>query len=302
MNRKKDDMNNILEIRSQMLFELRSFFMKREYIEVETPLRLREMIPEDHIEPFSSEDYFLQSSPEISMKRLLARGYEKIFQICKSFRKGERGDLHISEMTMLEWYQAGKTYIDLMDETESLILHLCEKFGIEDITRKGKNISFISNFDKLSVEDAISKYTDYSYEESLDNFDEIFGIEICPKLGFGKPVFLYNFPASEASLAKLDEKNPKFAQRFELFIGGVEICNCFSELINPEEQRKRFEETILFRKNSGKSSLGLPEQFLSELVSMPESSGNALGLDRLIMVLNNKERIDNVLAFIPEDI
>ncbi|MGE4518723.1 MAG: amino acid--tRNA ligase-related protein, partial [Desulfobacteraceae bacterium] len=114
-------MKKTIEKRSAIIFEIRKFFMNQGYTEVETPIRLPSIIPEDHIEPFLSEDFFLQASPEICMKRLLSRGHKKIFQICKTFRKNERGRLHIPEMTMLEWYHAGRNYLDLMKETEDLI-------------------------------------------------------------------------------------------------------------------------------------------------------------------------------------
>ena len=293
---------NTLKQRSLIISYVREFFFKNGYIEVETPIRLPSIIPEDHIDPFQSENYFLQSSPEICMKRLLSRGHKKIFQICKSFRKGERGSIHIPEMTMLEWYNADKNYFDLMAETEDLIKFTAEKLNIEHISRNNEKTDLISPFEKISVAEAIKKYTKYTLSEADENFDEIFGLQICPFLGLKKPVFLYNFPRSQASLAKLCENDNRFAQRFELFISGVEICNCFTELTDPEEQKKRFLKTIKFRKKYKKTTSPLPEKFLEDLRSMPDSSGNALGLDRLIMLLLNKNKIDEILAFSPEEL
>ncbi|PIE74563.1 MAG: EF-P lysine aminoacylase GenX [Deltaproteobacteria bacterium] len=293
-------MDDILGLRGKISFEIRKFFIKRDYIEVETPIRLREIIPEEHIDFFTSENYYLQASPEICMKRLLSKGYKKIFQICKAFRKGERGNLHLPEITMLEWYHAGKTCFDLMDETRSLIQYLANYLNIEYIERQNKKIFINGNYIKLSIPDAVKKYTSYSFNEVLENFDEIFGLEICPNLGFERPVFLYDFPASQASLAALSQKNKDFAQRFELFIGGVEICNCFTELTDPLEQKKRFIQTINKRKNAGKEVSPVPQKFLRDLSLMPFSSGNALGVDRLIMLLLNQKKIDDVIAFPPE--
>ncbi|MDY0131492.1 MAG: EF-P lysine aminoacylase EpmA [Desulforegulaceae bacterium] len=295
-------MKNTLEKRSKIIFEIRKIFMENDYIEVETPIRLPSIIPEDHIDPFLSEDFFLQASPEICMKRLLARGYKKIFQICKTFRKNERGKLHIPEMTMLEWYQTNKNYFDLMEETQELIIKLAKKFSAQKIKRQNKETRLDLPFEKLSVYDSVKKYTNYSFEEVLDNFDEIFGIEISPKLGFGKPVFLYDFPKSQASLSKLCENNKNFSQRFELFISGIEICNCYTELTDSKEQEKRFKDSIDFRLKKNLPVSKLPLKFLKDLDKMPKSSGNALGIDRLIMVLLNKDKIDDVLSFIPEDL
>lgn len=295
-------MKETLEKRSRIIFEIRNFFFKNNYTEVETPLRLPSIIPEDHIEPFLSENFFLQASPEICMKRLLAKGHEKIFQICKAFRKNERGRFHIPEMTMLEWYQAGKNYFDIMEETQELIIHLAKTFSIKKITRQNKDTSLDKNFERLSVYDAVKKYTNRSFNEVLNNFDEIFGMEICPRLGFGRPVFLYDFPASQASLSKLCENSKNFCQRFELFISGVEICNCYTELTDASEQEKRFKDSINFRQKKNLPVSDLPYKFLKDLDNMPDASGNALGIDRLIMVLLNKEKIDDVLSFTPEEL
>ncbi|MCB9481232.1 MAG: EF-P lysine aminoacylase GenX [Desulfobacteraceae bacterium] len=295
-------MKETLEKRSRIIFEIRNFFFKNNYTEVETPLRLPSIIPEDHIEPFLSEKFFLQASPEICMKRLLAKGHEKIFQICKAFRKNERGRFHIPEMTMLEWYQAGKNYFDIMEETQELIIHLAKTFSIKKITRQNKDTSLDKNFERLSVYDAVKKYTNRSFNEVLNNFDEIFGMEICPRLGFGRPVFLYDFPASQASLSKLCENSKNFCQRFELFISGVEICNCYTELTDASEQEKRFKDSINFRQKKNLPVSDLPYKFLKDLDNMPDASGNALGIDRLIMVLLNKEKIDDVLSFTPEEL
>lgn len=295
-------MKDTLKKRSDIIFFVREFFFNKDYIEVETPLRLPSIIPEDHIESFKSEDWFLQSSPEICMKRLLSRGHEKIFQICKSFRKNERGRIHIPEMTMLEWYHTGKNYFHLMDETQELIKDISFRLGVEKIERSGKTTFLNKNFRKLSIEQAIKEYTDYSLDEVNKNFDEIFALEICPNLGFDRPVFLHDFPKEQASLSKLCENDNRFAQRFELFISGVEICNCFTELTDHKEQKIRFEETLLKRKKMGHPALSMPEKFLEDLKKMPDSSGNALGLDRLIMLLLNKRTIDEVLSFSPEDL
>lgn len=295
-------MKKTIEKRSAIIFEIRKFFMNQGYTEVETPIRLPSIIPEDHIEPFLSEDFFLQASPEICMKRLLSRGHKKIFQICKTFRKNERGRLHIPEMTMLEWYHAGRNYLDLMKETEDLITKLASVFNAGKVTRENKETSLDQPFERLSVYDAVKKYTSFSFEEVLNNFDEIFGIEICPRLGFGKPVFLYDFPASQASLSKLCENDINFCQRFELFISGIEICNCYTELTDPEEQKQRFIQSINYRKSRQLKVSQLPQKFLEDLGKMPEASGNALGIDRLLMVLMNKDTIDDVLCFSPEDL
>ncbi len=274
-------------------------------MEIETPIRIPAPAPESHIEPEPSGKWCLQTSPELCMKRLLSAGYPKIYQICKCFRRNERGARHLPEFTMLEWYAAKTNYRDLMAECEALIRHIADEIGAgETIFYQGREISLDPGWPRLSVKDAFSAHAPASMEQSLENdtFDQIIAFDIEPCLGDERPVFLYDYPAQCAALAKISDEDPSVAERFELYIGGMELCNAFSELTEPDEQKKRFVQEREFQKRSGRRTYPLPEPFLESLADMPDASGAALGVDRLVMLFTNSERIDDVVAFPPESL
>lgn len=297
-------MNKNLELRANIIRSISLFFSECNYLEVETPVRIPAPAPEAHIDAIESEELFLHTSPELCMKRLLASGYPRIFQICKCFRKNERGSRHIPEFTMLEWYRAGSDYFDMMEETEALIKHVALKSGSGGlITYQGGRIYLAGSWPRMTVAEAFDKYASISVQKALsdDIFDETMA-EIEPFLGQNKPLFLYDYPASCGALAKLKTGNSSVAERFELYISGLELCNGFTELTDPKEQRARFEKELAFRKKVGKKEYPMPEKFLESLSRMPDASGNALGLDRLVMLFADAERIDDVVAFTPEEL
>ncbi len=294
-----------LQKRALIIHAVRTFFHDNNFLEVETPLRLPSIIPEAHIDSFGTEGWFLQTSPELCMKRLVSQGYERIFQICKCFRKNERSDKHLPELTMLEWYAKDETYLDLMNTCQNLVRYIAKKTGDSGtINFQDKSIDLKKNFLKLSVKDAFLKFTDTTMEKacSTGKFDEIVSFEIEPNLGLDQPVFLYDYPVSLGALAKSKQDNPDLAERFELYIAGIELANGFSELIDPEEQKARFESELSSRKAQGKKNIPIPEKFLSDLLNMPETAGIALGIDRLIMLFCNLTSIDNSVAFTPEQL
>jgi lysyl-tRNA synthetase class 2 len=294
-----------LRLRAHVIRSVREFFTVRGYLEVETPLRIPGPIPEAHIDAMPSGDWFLQTSPEVCMKRLLAAGYPQIFQICKCFRQAERGSRHLPELTMLEWYHAGWTYQEMMSECEELISFLTAAVsGEETITYQGEVIDLQEPWERLSVAQAFQRFGSMSMGQALacGRFDEIMGLEIEPQLGRSRPVFLCDYPAAQGALAQLRADNPDLAERFELYIAGVELCNAFGELNDPVEQRRRFEEQNARRRRSGKSTYAMPEKFLAALTDMPAAAGNALGLDRLVMLFADANRIDDVVAFTPEEL
>jgi lysyl-tRNA synthetase class 2 len=294
-----------LIIRAQIIQTIRRFFIGNGYLEIETPIRIPAPAPEAHIEAVESGDWFLQTSPELCMKRLLAAGFPRIFQICKCFRHGERGRLHLPEMTMLEWYRIDTNYEDIMDECEALIASVARKIGSEDIlTYQGKEIELTPPWPRISVSDAFKKFGPISVEKALDQdrFDDIMVTEIEPNLGQIQPVFLYDYPASRGALARLKPEDSRYAERFELYIGGLEICNAFSELADPVEQRERFEREQDHRRESGKSVYPMPDKFLRALADLPEAAGNALGIDRLVMLFADSKQIDEIVAFTPEEL
>jgi len=272
---------------------------------VETPHRIPAPAPESHIDAVPSGKWFLHTSPELCMKRMLAAGYEKIFQICRCWREGERGSQHIPEFTLLEWYRADGDYLDLMDECEELIRSLAVEIGLGDhVTYLGHRIHLASPWERMTVEESFYRYAKVSVKEALrqDLFDEVMVQDIEPRLGIQKPTFLYDYPSERRSLARLKKEDPTVAERFELYLGGLEIANAFSELTDAEEQRKVFQAEIEIRRSLGKKVYPLPEKFLTELEEMPSSAGIALGVDRLVMVLLNAKTIDEVVAFTPEEL
>jgi len=280
---------------------IRSFFIERSYLEVETPVRIPAPAPEAFIEPEIAGDWFLQTSPELCMKRLLAAGLPRIFQICKCFRKGERGHLHLPEMTMLEWYAAEHNYLDLMADCEALLQAMPHP---NQISRDESIIDLTPPWHRISVSEAFRRYAPVSAEKALrdNNFDEILVDFIEPNLGFDKPVFLYDYPAPLASLAALLPGNPKLAQRFELYIAGIELANGFTELNNSGEQRRRFNDERELIKKQGRRPGPLPEPFLEDLKIMPAAAGIALGVDRLVMLLTGAKTINQTVAFTPENL
>jgi len=297
---------NGLNRRAQLIQSIRTFFIDRDYIEVDTPVRLPVLIPEAHNEPVESGNDFLQTSPEICMKRLLAEvGCTKIFQICKCYRKEERGDRHLPEFTMLEWYRTNCDYRSLMDECEDLFFDLARATGRSNfITVKDAEISLAKPWERLSIADAFSRYGSISAEQALEEnrFDEVLCRDIEPKLGTVKPVFLYDYPAELGALARKKKENSAVAERFEIYIAGLELANGFSELTNAYEQRQRFAKELENIEKQGRTSGVMPEKFLQALPHMPEAAGIALGLDRLAMVLFNAETIDDVVTFVPEEL
>jgi lysyl-tRNA synthetase class 2 len=294
-----------LQLRAAIIETIRKFFIDNDYLEVDTPVRIPAPAPEAHIDAVESGDWFLQTSPELCMKRLLAAGVPRIFQICKCFRHAERGRLHLPEMTMLEWYRIDSNYEDIMDECEALIAAVARKIGSEDIlTYQGRQIGLAPPWPRISVSAAFKKFGSISVEKALeqDRFDDIMVTEIEPNLGQIQPVFLYDYPAARGALARLKPEDSRYAERFELYIGGLEMCNAFSELADPVEQRERFEREQDHRRESGKSVYPMPDKFLKALDDLPEAAGNALGIDRLVMLFADSKQIDEIVAFTPEEL
>ncbi len=295
--------NNLIQ-RARIVSAVRQFFARHDYLEVETPVRIPAPAPELHIDAQPCGRWFLQPSPELCMKRLLAAGYPRIFQICKCFRQKERGRRHLPEMTMLEWYTAGADYRHMMDQCRELILYLVDRLDAHPLTCQNHVIDLHEPWPRLTVSEAFDRFGTISMAAALGSrrFDEIMGLEIEPHLGLTQPVFLYDYPAACGALARLSTSRPGVAERFELYIGGLELCNGFSELTDPQEQRSRFENESKQRRAAGKTTYPMPEPFLAALDDMPEAAGNALGLDRLVMILTGQSSIDDVVAFIPEEL
>ncbi|MBT1071631.1 EF-P lysine aminoacylase EpmA [Pelotalea chapellei] len=296
--------NNLIR-RARIIQEIRHFFVSQGFLEVETPLRIPANAPEEYIDPICSANWFMQTSPEICMKRLLCQGHEKIFQISHCWRRGERGRHHVPEFTMLEWYRANNSYLDLMKDCENLLRWLAvECCQQENIVYQGKNIYLTHTAKRLTVKEMFQKFSALTMEEAIvgDTFDEIMVTQIEPALPLDIPVILMDYPVEMAALARVKPSDSTIAERFEFYLGGLELANGFSELNDPFEQRKRFLLANSKRLATGSAPLPLPEPFLTELAALPPSAGIALGVDRLIMLLVDANRIDEVLAFSPEDL
>jgi lysyl-tRNA synthetase class 2 len=294
-----------LQLRAHIIQAVRQFFIENDYLEVETPCRIPAPPPEEYIDAQPSGNWYLHTSPELCMKRLLAAGHSRIFQICKCFRQNERGNKHLPELTLLEWYTAGSTYQNVMDQCEALMQFVIRNIGHDGYIRyQGSRISLSSPWPRITVAQAFDQYSSQPVEVALreNRFDELMAGEIEPRLGFNKPVFVYDYPASRGALARLKPKDRSVAERFELYAGGLELCNAFSELTDSVEQRMRFEWEQNRRRFAGKTIYPMPEKFLNALEDMPEAGGNAFGIDRLVMLLADTTRIDDVVAFTPEEL
>lgn len=288
-----------LEARARILQSIRAFFVGRDYLEVETPQRIPGNAPESYIDAVASGEWFLHTSPELCMKRLLAAGYPRLFQLCRCWRDGERGDRHLPEFTMLEWYRSHCDYHTLMTECEALLRTLAPSGALR---WQGQTLDLSAPWERLSVAEAFSRYASVPLRQALDSdrFDEHLTQEIEPQLGRTTPTFLIEYPAELAALARHKPDDPTVAERFELYLCGLELANAFSELTDATEQRQRFAHEEAQRRAAGKPPYPSPERFLAELPAMPPAAGIALGVDRLVMLLTDTPRIDEIVAFPPE--
>jgi len=294
-----------LQLRANIIREIRNFFHVQGFLEVETPLRIPANAPEEHIEPCRAGGWYLQTSPEIAMKRLLCCGYDKIFQISKCWRDGERGSRHVPEFTMLEWYRGNSDYHRLMQDCEELLSFLADTTGCgNNITYQGRPLNLRHKAERISVKEAFKSFASMEMSKAIRTgcFDQLLVTEIEPALPQDKPVMLTEYPAEMAALARLKPGDASVAERFELYAGGLELANGFSELNDPAEQKKRFDEANLKRLQNGFPPLPLPEPFLNDLSAMPPAAGIALGIDRLVMLLADAATIDEVVAFTPEEL
>lgn len=301
-----------LQQRAALLAQIRQFFSERDVLEVETPLLGQSTVTEPAITSFSLADKsssgprrYLQSSPEYAMKRLLAAHGQAVFQICKAFRVGEAGSRHNPEFSMLEWYRPGFDHHALMAEVEAL-LHAC--LGKLDVSR----YSYRSLFDRyLEVDplvassgelEAIAKthidVGDMSGDKDLW-LDLLISHVIEPALKSSPLVFVYDYPASQAALAKVvNVDGHAIGQRFEVYLYGIELANGYHELCDSQEQRRRFEQDNKRRVERGLPTQPLDERLLDALAhGMPASSGVALGIDRLLMAVSGQTDMRSVLAF-----
>ncbi len=328
-----------LKERSDILHAIRSWFFSNHFIEVHTPRLAKSPGLEPNLEPFATtvipprnekEPYtaYLPTSPEFYMKKLLAAGFEKIYDLGTCFRNAEGSELHEPEFLMLEWYRAGGTDIDIMNDCEALITSAAAAIDKSSITVNGNKVNLLDTpWDRIScselfesvgidLSEAVDEFlagnefglahrcrkAGFDYINEDDQFDtaffKLFLTEFEPKLGIERPAFLTGYPANMSAYAVLDENDPRFARRFELYIGGIELANAFFEVVDLDEQLRREIKYIEERKALGKEPVPQDEEFHQALEhGMPQSAGIAMGIDRLVMLLLEKNSIQEVLPF-----
>lgn len=288
-----------LECRAMIINGIRAFFCREGFLEIETPLRVPAIAPEQFIAPYTSEGWFLSTSPELQMKRLLSSGYEKIFQLCHCFRKDECGQHHNPEFTMLEWYRAKADYRQMIQDTALLVINLAALVGYSSaLNYQGQKIDLTLPWPEITVREAYQRWAGWDPVADFDGkrFDDDMVNKVIPEFSKDRATVLLDYPVECASLARLKPGSPRVAERAEVFIGGLEIANAYSELNDAGEQRKRFERETEQIRQMGKTAVW-PQKFLKAIEHLPECGGIALGVDRLAMLLCDAESIHEVITF-----
>jgi elongation factor P--(R)-beta-lysine ligase len=315
---------DFLERRGQLLWRVRSFFQDRGYVEVQTPTLSRDTVVDRYIDPVpvpgsglacpaaDAAVYYLQSSPEFAMKRLMAAGMDAIYQIAPAFRAGERGAFHNPEFTMLEWYRRGQTFQQAVAELAELAGQILgglggAGMGVPQVMTYQAAFLSTAGVDPLAcsvaeLRQAASRAGVELGGQWEDERDEwlnlVFAECVQPQLGTSAPVIVTHYPASQAALAQVCPRDARVAERYELFARGVELANGYHELLDPDELERRAVATAALRRGDGKEELPTHSQLLEAMrVGMPPCSGCALGLDRLVMLALGAAQIEEVLAF-----
>jgi len=319
-----------LEKRAALIRDIRQFFDQSEFIHVETPALQVCPTMDVHIYAFRTEywgpdgldkrTFFLQTSPEFDMKKLLVAGMERIYQICPVYRNAEDSNLHSPEFTILEWYRAGADYNNMMDDCLDLLRMIADKQDIVSYTHAGKTCDPFKEWQRLCVCEAFKRFADIELEACLkdrdafareaqrigvrvldtDAWDDVFHAvmaeKIEPYLGMDVPTILYDYPVSMAALSRRKVSDPRFAERFELYVCGIELANAYSELTDAQEQRSRFKAEMAAKQKLYGESYPPDENFFKALEhGMPECGGIALGIDRLVMLATGTDTIDDIL-------
>ena len=323
-----------LVARARILTEARRWFEAEGFLEVEPAALQASPGNEAHLHGFAtgmigpdglSRPAYLHTSPEFAMKKLLAAGESRIFALARVFRNRERGALHAPEFTMLEWYRAGAPPEALMADCAALLALAARQAGAERFVFRGRAADPFAVAERLTVRDAFVRHAGIDLYESLppdgrsepdrdrlaaqaaalgmrvaaddswsDVFSRVLSEKVEPRLGLGRATFLTEYPACEAALARACAHDPRVAERFELYVCGVELANAFGELTDPAEQRRRFEEEMAIKQRVYEETYPIDEDSLAALADMPEASGAALGFDRLVMLACGAERIEDV--------
>ena len=324
------DRRPFLAARNAIARATRRWLEDRDFTEVEVAALATSPGNEAHLHAFATEalstdgeasTLYLHTSPEFACKKLLAAGERRIFSLGKVWRNRERGPLHHPEFTMLEWYRAAETYEVLMDDCAALLALAAETAGTRTLTWRGRGADPFAAPERLTVAEAFERYAGVDLLGTIgpdgvtdrdalatqspvrvadddtwaDVFSKIIVEKVEPNLGFGRPTILCEYPTAEAALARPTGHDPRVAERFELYACGVELANCFGELTDPAEQRRRFEAEMAEKARVYGERYPVDEDFLQALAVMPPASGGALGFDRLVMLAVGASRIDQVL-------
>ncbi|MDX9866650.1 MAG: amino acid--tRNA ligase-related protein [Kiritimatiellia bacterium] len=290
-----------LALRSRILHAVRAFFHAQDFVEAETPVRIPAPALETHIDAPPAGRAWLRASPELHLKRLLAAGSPRLYQIGPCFREGECGRRHNPEFTLLEWYRTQADYTAILRDTEALLTQVFQSvFGRTTLVYQGARIDLGTPWTRLSVREAYRRFAGWDPVRDWDperfDLDMVRAVE--PALPRDRPFVLTDYPAPAASLARLKPDDPQVAERWELYLGGLELANAYSELCDAETQRARFLAAAEARRHLGKAVYPLDEPFLAALRSgMPPCGGIALGIDRLVMLACDASDIAEVRPF-----
>jgi lysyl-tRNA synthetase class 2 len=327
------DRRPFLLARNRITAAVRAWFGRQDFVEVETPALQVSPGNEAHLHAFATEaidlsgsraKLYLRTSPEFAAKKLLAAGEAKTFELARVWRNRERSPLHHPEFTLLEWYRAGEPYETLMADCAALLALAVDAVGAKTLSFRGQHIDPVDEPERMTLAEAFDRFaridllstveTDGATDRDAlaaaaqaqgvrvadddtwaDVFSRVLVEKIEPHLGRERATILCEYPVSEAALARPKASDPRVAERFELYACGVELANCFGELTDPAEQRRRFEAEMAEKARVYGERYPLDEDFLAALASMPQASGGALGLDRLVMLATGASRIEQVL-------
>ncbi len=305
----------VRQVRSQVIKTIRYYFDHRGFQEVDTPYLQVAPSDEIHLKCFQTGDYYLHTSPELSMKKLLVAGEEKIYQICHAYRDEPVSSTHAPEFTMLEWYRTHTDYSAMMRDTVNIVRACAKRCDVKQLQHNNRTCDPFKRWQKLTVAQAFKKYAGVNlWAKDLRKEAERIGIQCSDndtwediffrimlncveyKLGDGVPTILCEYPTQLGALARQKPTDSRVCERFEVYACGVELCNAFSELTDPVEQRMRFKSNYAERKRIYGWDDPMDEDFLQALeYGMPEASGNALGVDRLIMLISGTEKLNNTV-------
>ena len=321
-----EDARKVFHIRSKIVAEMRRFLDAQNFMEVETPM-MQTQAGGATAKPFQTHhnamdmELFLRIAPELYLKRLVVGGFERVYEINRNFRNEGISTRHNPEFTMVEFYQAYATYHDLMDLTEKLFRHLCDKvLGTTIVNYQGTEIDFAKPFARLTIKQSIMQKNPEITEKELDNLDSAkalakkFHIDLLPTMQLGaiqlslfeklverdlkQPTFIMEYPAEVSPLARANDLNPFFTDRFEFFCGGQEIANGFSELNDPEDQANRFNAQLKAREAGDGEAMPFDQDYITALeYGLPPTAGEGIGIDRLVMLFADCASIRDVILF-----